>query len=254
MWESVAEALHPYLDAILIGAGGLLGAFILSQVTARLLAKPLGAGWSRFLGNLLGLGVVVWTLELVLKSAGAAGFVVLVVTAVTGAFALGSERTASDLVAGVSLLFAHTYSPGDYVLLGGYEGKVVSTALLMTTLENVNGDRIYIHNSDITSSTIVNYSVQPGHLVSVKLILPVNQDLNVAVTAIQQAVTGFSPELEKARASYRPKVIVESAAFGYVTIEVHAYVPETLDYGPEKTRLYLLAANAMTNAGLKLSL
>ena len=81
-----------------------------------------------------------------------------------------------------------------------------------------------------------------------------NQDINVAVTEIEKAIAGFSPELERNRDTYRPKVVVESAAFGYATIEVRAYVPEMLDYGTEKTRLYLLASNAMTNAGLKLAL
>ena len=95
MWDNFALVLKPYLNSILIGFGGFLLAFILSQVVSRLLAKPIGKGWSRFLGSLVGLVVIIWTLKLILESAGAAGFVVVIVTAVTGAFALGSERTAS---------------------------------------------------------------------------------------------------------------------------------------------------------------
>jgi len=118
-------------------------------------------------------------------------------------------------------------------------------------LESIHGDRIIIRNSDVVNGTIVNHSVPPGHLIFVKLILPASENINTAVAEIDRAIQGFSPELEKANPSYRPKVVVETAAFGYVTIEVHAYVAEMLDYGPEKTRLYLLAANSMTNAGLK---
>lgn len=254
MWDKFAELVRPYLNAILIGFGGFILAFVMSQVVGRLLLKPLGKGWSRFLGSLVGLAVIIWTLKLILESAGAAGFVVVIVTAVTGAFALGSERVASDLVAGVSLFFSQIYKTDDFVSVAGYEGRVVSTSLWLTTLENIHGDRVYIRNSDVTSGTIVNYSVQPGHLISVKLILPVNQDVNVAVSAIEKTVAGFSPELEKTKETYRPKVVIESAAFGYTTIEVRAYVPEVMDYGNEKTRLYLLASNAMTSAGLKLAL
>lgn len=254
MWENFAGVLKPYLNSILIGFGGFLLAFILSQVVSRLLSKPMGKGWSRFLGSLVGLTIVIWTLKIILESAGAAGFVVVLVTAITGAFALGSERTASDLVAGVSLFFSQIYKPDDFVLIAGFEGRVVNTSLWLTTLESVQGDLIYIRNSDVTNSTIVNYSVQPGHLISVKVPLPVTQDINVAVAAIEKAVTGFSPEIEKVKSTYHPKVVVEVAAFGYITIEVRAYVPEMLDYGTEKTRLYLLAVNALTNAGLKLAL
>lgn len=254
MWEGLTVVLKPYLNSVLIGFGGFLLAFILSQLVSRLLAKPIGSGWSRFLGSLVGLAVVIWTLKLILESAGAAGFVVVLVTAITGAFALGSERTASDLVAGVSLFFSQIYKPGDFIFIAGYEGKVVSTSLWLTTLESVQGDRVYIRNSDVVNSTIINYSVQPGHLIAVKVPLPVTQDINVAVAAIEQAIAGFSPEIEKTKETYHPKVVVEVAAFGYITIEVRAYVPEMLDYGTEKTRLYLLAVNAITNAGLKLAL
>lgn len=254
MWENFSEIIRPYMNAILIGFGGFILAFILSQLVSRLLVKPMGKGWSRFLGSLVGLGIVIWTLKLILESAGAAGFVVVLVTAITGAFALGSERVAGDLVAGVSLFFSRIYKPDDFVSIAGYEGKVLETSLWLTTLESIHGDRVYIRNSDVTNGTIINYSVQPGHLVSVKMILPVNQDINLAVSEIEKAIAGFSPELEKTQETYRPKVVVESAAFGYVTIEVRAYVPEVMDYGPEKTRLYLLATNAMTNAGLKLAL
>ena len=254
MWENFVGALKPYLNSILIGFGGFLLAFILSQVVSRLLAKPIGKGWSRFLGSLVGLAVVIWTLKVILESNGAVSFVVVLITAITGAFALGSERTAGDLVAGVSLFFSQIYKPDDFVLIAGYEGRVVSTSLWLTTLESVSGDRIYIRNSDVTNGTIVNYSVQPGHLVSVKVPLPVTQDINVAVSAIEKAVAGFSPEIEKVKDTYRPKVVVETAAFGYITIEIRAYVPEMMDYGIEKTRLFLLASNAITNAGLKLAL
>lgn len=254
MWDTFIGVAKPYLNSILIGFGGLLIAYLLAQIVSRLLVKPLGRGWSRFLGSLAGLAVIIWTLKLILESAGAAGFVVVLVTAITGAFALGSERTASDLVAGVSLFFSQIFKTDDYVSLVGYEGRVANISLWLTTLENVHGDLIYIRNSDVTNGTIINYSVQPGHLVSVKVPLPVTQDVNVAVSAIEKAIVGFSPEMEKQRETYRPKVIVETAAFGYITIEVRAYVPEMMDYGTEKTRLFLLATNAMTNAGLKLAL
>ena len=254
MWDTFLTVSKPYLNSILIGFGGLIIAYLVAQIVSRLLVKPLGRGWSRFLGSLAGLAVIVWTLKLILESAGAAGFVVVLVTAVTGAFALGSERTASDLVAGVSLFFSQIFKTDDFVQIAGFEGRVANISLWLTTLESVHGDLIYIRNSDVTNGTIINYSVQPGHLVSVKVPLPVTQDLNVAVSAIETAVAGFSPELEKQRETYRPKVIVESAAFGYITIEIRAYVPEMMDYGVEKTRLFLLATNAMTNAGLKLAL
>ena len=252
MWETLIEAVKPYLNAVLIGFGGFILAFVLSQIVSRLLSKSMGKGWSRFLGSLVGFAVVLWTLKLILESTGMAGFLVVIVTAITGAFALGSESVASDLVAGVSLFFSQIYKPDDYVSIAGYEGKVVATSLSLTTLESIDGDLIYIRNSDVTSGTIINHSVQPGHLINVQLIVPANQDLSLAVSAIEKAIEGFSPEIEKTKETYRPKVVLESAEYGYVNVQVRAYVPEVLDYGNEKTRLYLIAHKAMQDVGLNL--
>ena len=115
---------------------------------------------------------------MILASSGAAGLIVAVITALTAAFGLGSERIASDLVAGVSLFFSQIYNTDDFVTIAGYDGKVVQTSLWLTTLESIHGDRIFIRNSDVVNGTIVNHSVQPGHLIFVKLILPASENIN----------------------------------------------------------------------------
>jgi small conductance mechanosensitive channel len=252
MWENLLNSLRPYLNALLIGTGGFVLAFILSQITRRLLARPMGEGWSKFLASLVALVIGMWTIKLILDSTGAAGVFAVLVTALTGAFAIGSERFASDLIAGLNLFLARSSAVGDFVSLAGYDGKVVAISLMTTTLESVYGDWVYIRNSDAMSGTIVNYSIQPGHLIAVKLPLPVTQDLNVALSAIEQAIKNFSAELS--HTAYQPTIVVEGAEEGYVIMEIRAYVTERADYGPEKTRLFLLATNAVTNAGLQLAL
>lgn len=252
MPENLLNALRPYLNAILIGVAGIVVAFILSQITRRVLARPMGVGWSRFLASLVGLLIGVWTIKLILDNTGGAGLVVVIVTALTGAFAIGSERIAGDLLAGLGLFFGRTYSAGDYVVIAGQEGRVANVSLFLTTLETVNGDEIYIRNAEATSGTIVNYSAHPGHLISVRVPLPVHEDLNTAVTTIQNAVKDFSPPLSN-KSLHEPAVVVETAEDGYFIIEVRAYMTEQLDSGPEKTRLFLLAVNALKKAGLSLA-
>jgi small conductance mechanosensitive channel len=253
MPDEIFEALRPFLNAILIGFGGFVAAFILSQLISRLLARPLGQVWSRFIGSLVALAVGAWTIKLILDNTGAAGLLVVIVTAITGAFAIGSERIAGDLLAGIGIFVGRTYSAGDYVVIAGQEGRVSNVSLFLTTLETVNGDEIYIRNAEATSGTIINYSAHPGHLISVKVPLPVTQDLNVAVKAVQDAVKDFDPELS-GKPYHQPTVVVETAEEGYFIIEVRAYMTERLDSGPEKTRLFLLASNAIKDAGLSLAL
>lgn len=252
MLDAIPEVVRPFINAILIGFGGFLGAYIVSKIIERILAKPMGLGWSRFVGSLAALGIGIWTVKLILDSTGAAGVVVVLVTAITGAFAIGSESFAGDMVSGISLLLTRTYAVGDMVQLAGYEGRVSNISLMLTTLENVDGDLVYIRNAEATGGTIVNFSPQPGHLITVKVPLPVTEDLNVAVTAIDSAIQNFAPDL--AESDYQPSVLVETAERGYFMIEVHAYVTERLDYSSEQTRLFLLSVDAIKKAGLTLHL
>jgi small-conductance mechanosensitive channel len=253
MSESIFVALRPFLNAILIGFGGFLIAFILLQIVSRSLARPLGPVWSRFIGSLLALGVGAWTIKLILDSTGAAGLLVVIVTAITGAFAIGSERIAGDLLAGIGIFVGRTYGVGDYVVIAGQEGRIANISLFITTLETVNGDEVYVRNAEATSGMIINYSAHPGHLISVRVPLPVHQDLNAAVAAVQDRVKDFSPELA-GKPFNLPTVVVENAEEGYFIIEVRAYMTERLDSGPEKTRLFLMAVNAIKDAGLSLVL
>ena len=253
MSEGLFDALRPFLNAIVIGLGGLFIAFVLSQIVNRILTRPMGPVWSRFVGSLVALGVVIWTVKLILDSTGAAGLLVVIVTAITGALAIGSERFVGDFMAGIGLFFGRTYGAGDYVVIAGQEGKVANVSLFVTTLETLNGDEIYIRNAEATNGTIINYSARPGHLILVNVPLPVNQDLNAAVAAIQNAVKDFTPELADHQL-HQPTVVVQTAEEGYFIIEVRAYMMDQMDSGPEKTRLYLLAVNAIKEAGLSLAL
>jgi small-conductance mechanosensitive channel len=242
--------LRVFLNAILIGMGGVLAGFLVAWLSTRTLSKWVGISWSRFLSSLLVLLIAVWTIKLILDSSGAAGLTVIIVTAMTGAFGLGSSFVASDLVAGLGLFSSKPYDVGQMVSLAGHEGKVINISPVLTTLESPLGDRIYVRNSSITSNVIINYSALAGHMIAVKVPLPVSQDLNVAVDAINKSIQGFCPEL--ADSQFTPTVLVETGGFGYITLEVRAYTTERTDYSPEKTRLFRLAVDSLKQAGLNL--
>ncbi len=249
--DGIIESFKPYLNVLLIGAGGALLAFASLQLLSRLLSRSMGPGWSRFVGSLAALGIAVWTVKLILDTAGAKGLLVVLVTVLTAAFAIGSERIAADLVSGVSLFFSRPYQVGDIVSIAGHDGNVRAISITQTILESVFGDQIYIRNSDVVAGTIVNYSATPGHLITTLVILPATEDLNLAIELIEKNIQDFSSEM--VASSYRSSVSAESGEPGYFNIEVRVYVAERLDYGPEKTRLFLLVTNALKEAGLSLA-
>ncbi|MFN8414058.1 MAG: mechanosensitive ion channel family protein [Anaerolineales bacterium] len=249
--EGLFESLKPYMDVFIIGVVGFCLAFLVSRFLTNFLSRFLGQGWSRLIGNLIALGIASWTVKLILDIAGAEGLVIVLVTVLTAAFAIGSERAAADLVSGVSLFFLRPYQVGDFVSVAGQEGRVRTISITQTVLESVVGDQIFIRNSDVIEGTIVNYSATQGHLITVHVILPATEDLNIAIDLIEKAIQGYSPDFSSG--VYKPSVYAESGEPGYFNIEVHAYVLERLDYSAEKTKLFLLAVNALKNAGFSLA-
>jgi small-conductance mechanosensitive channel len=255
MWGAFLPVIHDLLNALLLGFGGLLVAFLVTKFSHYLLSRWMSPVWSRFVSSLLGLGMVVWTAKIVLDSTGAEGLALIIITAVTGAFALGSSMVTEDLVAGIGLFFSMPYEVGDMVSLAGHDGKVSNVALFLTTLESERGDRIYIRNSEVTKNSIINYAAsenpdEAGQLITIKVPLPVTQDLNMAIAAIEKDIQNFNPELSTTQ--FKPSVRVETASSGYFDIEVNAYATESPDFSSQKTRLFTMATNAVLNAGLKL--
>ena len=249
MLEELYIFSNDILNALFIAVIGALIAFISGEILYRLLLKPLGRAFARFAASLLQLAVTIWAVKIILDLSGAAGLAVILVTVVTGAFALGSERFASDILAGIKLFTTRPYTVDDHVEIAGYEGKVTNITLANTILENVFGDQIIIRNADVMDSTIINQSVISGQMISVLVPLPTGEDMETAFNAILEALEGFSDH-EAPR--FAPSVTCDEISFGYAKLQVRAYVTEKVDYGPDKARLMTTAVSALKAKGIAL--
>ena len=239
MFDSLSPLLGSVIYSILIGLGGILLALVVSMLFSRMSKRT----WLRFFGNLIATGIILWTIKLILDEAGAVGFVVILGTTLVGAFTLGSEQIASDLVAGVKLFLTRPFKDGDYVSIAGQNGEVEEVALTYTVLLGDAGDRVIVRNSDVAVGTIFNYSTRPAYRIEVQISVPANQDLEKAIAAIQEAVKDFSPE--SANEEYRPGVSCEVIKDGYMFLTVFAYVSAETDLTNEKTRLITVAFQAL---------
>jgi small-conductance mechanosensitive channel len=250
MFEQILTLLNPYLNAVLIGFVGFAAAFIVGQLLGRALKKPLGDSWGPFVGNLAGLGIAIYTIKLILDSAGAAGVVVVLATALTGAFAIGSERLAADIVSGMGLFFNKPYKDGDMINVSGQTGKVQRIDLTTTTLTNVSGDKIIIRNSDISESTIINYSALAGHLIQVRVMINANENLEKAIALIAEAVKDFSPKSENP--DFKTTIVADDVNSGFIVIFIRTYVEERLDYAPLRSEILRAAVKTLQDHNFKL--
>jgi small conductance mechanosensitive channel len=247
MFDSLSPFLQSLLISILIGVGGSLLAFLVSLLFSRLSKRT----WLRFFGNLIAAGIVIWTIKLILDTAGAVGFVVILGTALTGAITLGSEHVASDLVAGLKLFLSRPFKAGDYVSIAGQSGEVAEVALTFTALHGEAGDRVIVRNSDVVSGTIFNYSTRPVYRIEVQISVPASQDLEKAIEAILEAVKDFSPQ--SAEEDTRPGAVCEVVSDGLMNLKVYAHVSAGLDLSAERTRLMVTALRALRQKKIELS-
>ena len=97
MPEEIMPVLNDILIAVLIGVAGYVVAWLTGRLFKRVLPRFMNDSWTGFLSNVAMLGIGLLTIKIIVDRTGWAGTFVVVVTAITGAFAIGSERLAADL-------------------------------------------------------------------------------------------------------------------------------------------------------------
>lgn len=94
---------------------------------------------------------------------------VALLSVVSLAVSLAVQGALSNLVGGVTVLTTHPFQAGDYVQIGGDEGSVVEVGMTYTTLVTPDNKRVYLPNSKVTSSEIVNFSVNGTRRVDISV-------------------------------------------------------------------------------------
>ncbi len=115
----------------------------------------------RVLVVILGLGI----LDVPMASVSA------VVGATTLSIGLALQGSLSNLAGGLVLVSTEPFKLGDFISSDDFEGTVEEIALLSTHLKSIDGKKIIIPNSIISSKTIVNYSSYDKRRVDIRLII-----------------------------------------------------------------------------------
>jgi small conductance mechanosensitive channel len=248
--DNLVPFFQSALLALGIGLAGLLVSLLVRFLLRKILARFLGRGWSNFLANLVMLGLLGWTVKIILDQAGAAGALVILATALTAMLAIGSERVAADLVGGVAMLFSKPYKDGDYIMVGNYEGVVRAISLMSTTLESSDGSHIILRNSGIVDNVIVNFSNVPAVRISVVIPVPVGADLAKAAETLEKSLETFAPQVRDD--DHPATVLCEQIDEGYAEFQVRLFVPASEDYPGQRTRLLVHAAESLKKARIPL--
>ncbi|HJU46884.1 MAG TPA: mechanosensitive ion channel family protein [Gaiellaceae bacterium] len=191
-------------------------------------------------------GVAAWNVLSVFEVTQSLGRALLASSAVVAVFAgLAFNTPLSNLGSGLLVAFAQPLRLGDRVTIAEHTGFVEEMSLLYTTLVTDDARRIFIPNSQLTSTTIVNRTIRdPRRSVIATFPLPVRAPLDRALAVLAEAVKAV-PGL-----TGDPRVLVGSVADSGVTVEVTAYAPLDADVNVLASRVREAGLRALLETGL----
>ena len=133
--------------------------------------------------------------------------------------ALATQGVLSNLVAGLSIIFAKPFKVGEYIAIAGVEGAVDGISLFSTTLTHADRSRVVIPNRKIVGEILHNY----GRVRQLDFTVGVAYDTDLtAALAIIREVLAANPRVLK-----DPAPIVQPLQLGdsAVAIAVRPWVP-----------------------------
>jgi small conductance mechanosensitive channel len=196
------------LTALLILAVGLavsrwVSRWLARALTRRDLEPPIRLLVTRIAGALCaGLFVI-----MALQNLGVELLPLIAGLGVAGAgVALATQGVLSNVVAGLSIIFAKPYRVGEYIAIAGVEGAVEAITLFSTTLTHVDRSRVVIPNRKIVGEILHNY----GSIRQLDVTVGVAYDTDLAIPlALIREVLRANP-----RVLNDPEAVVQTVQLG----------------------------------------
>ena len=132
--------------------------------------------------------------------------------------ALATQGVLSNVVAGLSIIFAKPFRVGEYIEIAGVEGTVETITLFSTTLLHVDRSRVIVPNRKIVGEILHNYGRIRQLEVSVGVAY--DADLQAALAAVREVLQGNARVLKDPVAVVQPMQLADSS----VNIAVRPWV------------------------------
>ena len=197
--DSIVETGTTLLTALglkIVGAiiawlvGRALIKFGVRLMSAALNRQPVDATLTRYLGNIVNVGLTVALIVALLGYFGVetTSFAALV-AGIGVAIGAAWAGLLSNFAAGAFLVVLRPFKVGDYVKVAGIEGAVREIGIFSTTIEAADHVIAFVGNNKIFSDTIHNYSASAIRRVERTAQLAHGVDVKDAVTRLKDAVS-----------------------------------------------------------------
>jgi small conductance mechanosensitive channel len=176
---TLALVLNVLYAALILFGAIWLSAWVKRRVEGFASGHPrVDATLFSFLGSVAQYAVMAFALVFVLNRFGIQTTSIVAVIGAAGlAVGLALQGTLSNLAAGVMLVVFRPFRVGDFIAASGQSGTVRTITLFYTELADPDNVQVIVPNSDIWSSSITNYSVNPTRRVDIEVGVGYGADL-----------------------------------------------------------------------------
>ena len=175
----------------------------------------------RFFANLVRYSVIVFTVLATLQQFGVQTTSLLAVLGAAGlAIGLALQGTLSNVTAGVMLLIFRPFKIGDFIEAGSNSRTVSDLTLFTTELRTADGVFIVVPNSQLSGTSLRNFSRNPTRRIQIVLGIDYGDDINLAIETAKQVVAGQSLALTNPEPQYVVGELADSSVNIYVRVSV----------------------------------
>jgi small conductance mechanosensitive channel len=126
--------------------------------------------------------------------------------------ALATQGVLSNLVAGLTIIFAKPFKVGEYIAIAGVEGVVEAVTLFSTTLGHIDRSVVVVPNRKIVGEILHNY----GRIRQLEVLVGVayDSDLGSVMALVRELLRN------NARVLKEPEAVVQPVSFGDSSVGV----------------------------------
>jgi len=229
--DKIVEYLATYglqvLAAVIIIVVGRWVARLVTNMVGRLMRRShVEETLTKFVENLCFIGLLTFVIIAALNTLGIETASLAVVIGAAGlAIGLALQGSLANFAAGVILIIFKPFKVGDYIEAGGKAGSVQEIQIFNTILNSPDNIRIIIPNSQVTGSSISNYTTTGKRRLDLVVRVSYESDLKQAKQLLQEIVGADSRVLPEPA----PTVAVAELGDSSVNFVVRPWV-NTGDY------------------------
>ena len=188
--------------------------------SAALKSNRLDKSASTFVVSLITVVLYVALVVVVVSSLGfSTAGIIAAFSAVALAIALALKDSLASLANGVIIIFTKPFKKGDYVSIGGMEGRVQDIRLFNTKILTYSNETIIVPNSEVLGSKLVNYSDMPLRRVVIEVPVPYSADVDSVKEFLLESVKEYEYVVE----THAPSVVLEEYGESTLKMSVRAW-------------------------------